>query len=156
MTLFVTREMIQQLIEVADRYSDEAAICADAGALQATAVMLAIAFEARLFCTVAMSQHVLEPEGKWPSGDPSRWELGRLVGVAREAGWFGSDPILEEAVSAINNLRIAAVHPAAYVRDGFGFVTERDLDGMRKIIIGAMDVLARIVRDLPPPQKTLA
>jgi hypothetical protein len=150
-SLFIKREMIQQLIELGERYSDEAAICAEAGASQATAVMLAIAFEARLFCAVAMSQHVLEPEGKWPSGNPSKWELGRLVGVAREAGWFGSDPILEEAVSAINDLRITAVHPAAYVRDGAWFVTERELEAMRKVLIGAMDVLARIVRELPPP-----
>lgn len=151
MSLFIKREMIQQLIAVGDRYSEQAAICADAGAFQATAVMLAIAFEARLFCTVAMSQHVLEPDGKWPGGDPSRWELGRLVGVARDAGWFASDPILEEAVSAINDLRIAAVHPAAYVRDGAWFVTERELEAMRTALIGAMEVLARIVRDLPPP-----
>jgi len=151
MSLFVKREMIQQLIEVADRYSEEAAICAEAGAFQATALMLAIAFEARLFCTVVMSQHVLEPEGKWPSGDPSRWELGRLVGVAREAGWFASDPLLEEAVSAINDLRIWAVHPAAYVRDGARFTTGRELEAMRKVLIGAMDVLARIARDLPAP-----
>jgi hypothetical protein len=54
-------------------------------------------------------------------------------------------------VSAINDLRIAAVHPAAYVRDGARFVTKRELEAMRSVLIGAMDVLARIVRELPPP-----
>jgi hypothetical protein len=54
-------------------------------------------------------------------------------------------------VSAINHLRITAVHPAAHVRDGAWFLTERELEAMRKALIGAIDVLARIVRELPPP-----
>jgi hypothetical protein len=54
-------------------------------------------------------------------------------------------------VSAINELRITAVHPAAHVRDGARFLTERELEAMRKALIGAMDVLAGVVRELPPP-----
>ncbi len=95
------------------------------------------------------SQHVLEAEGQWPRGDPFKWELGRLVGVARDAEWF--DPRFEEVVSAINDVRIAAVHPAAYIRDDAHFTTEPELGAVRHAIDDANDALRMIIRDLPDP-----
>ena len=149
MSLFIKREMIEQLIELADQYEHEGAKCADAGAFQAANVMFTIAFEAKLFCAVGMSQHVLEAEAKWPGGDPFKWELGRLVGAARDADWF--EPTLEEAVSEINSIRIAAVHPAAYIRDGGYFLSEVELEAIFNALVAADEALGRIVQDLPLP-----
>jgi hypothetical protein len=154
---FITQEMIGQLIELSDRNRAEAARCADAGAFEAGCVMMAATFEAMLFCTVSMSEHVLQPAGNWPEGDPFKWTLGVLVGIANRAGWFAGRGVgesdLGEAVEAVNDLRIFSLHPAAAVRDGAVPLGEREFAAIFNLLVAADDALAAVIDALPDPPR---
>ena len=69
MTQLLTQGMISELVELSERYRDQARRCADSEAYEAAVVMIGSAIETMLFTTVAMSQHVVEPADNWPFGD---------------------------------------------------------------------------------------
>lgn len=149
--------MIGQLTEIADRYRLEAGICADAGAFQAGIVMMGCVLEAMLFCSVGMSEHVLRAKAHWPAGetDPFKWELGRLVDIAKRAGWFAQEAFpgarLEEVIEWVNDVRICSVHPAAYIRDGAYFATEQEFAAVFAVLTAADHALGEVIRTLPDP-----
>jgi hypothetical protein len=152
-SVWIKQGTIAQLVDFADSYREEAGRCADAGAFTAACVMMASTLEAMLLSTVGMAQHVLEPEGLWPVGDPFDWTLGRLVGTASRAGWFDNDPVgdLADAIESINTVRICCIHPGAYIRDRATPFTELQLEALFAVFVAADTALGRAIRDLPPP-----
>jgi hypothetical protein len=119
--------------------------------------MMGCVLEAMLFCAVGMSEHVLRADGHWPPGDsdPFKWELGRLVGIAKGAGWFAQEAFprarLDEAVKWINYVRICSVHPAAYVREGAYFASEREFAAVFAVLTAADNALGEVINALPDP-----
>jgi hypothetical protein len=154
-TLFIKREIIEQLLELHDRYLDQAGRCADAGAFEGALVMLGSAIENMLFLTVTMSEHVLRETGSWPEGDPFKWTLGPLIATATKAGWFENhgipDTDLAAVVEAINKVRVSTIHPAAYVRDGGRPLDEQAFKASVSVASAIDDALTRVVNELPPP-----
>lgn len=129
----------QHLYEIETRYWDEACKCQQAGAYIAGCAMLGAALEAGLMAMVIF--HASEVA---KCNTPSRrknapkhlleWNLGELLGVAREMGWLPAsgvtdrDPILwsigdhAQAVRLLRNL----VHPGRYVKDFAGLEVNAD------------------------------
>jgi hypothetical protein len=152
----ITRDEIRELVDLHDRYRKEAAVCADAGAFTAATVMMGSALEAMLVCTVRMAEHVLRPDNLWPSGDPAKWTLGAVLKVANKAGWFAAfGHSLEDAVEAVNNVRISGVHPAAYIRDGAWPFEEREFSAVFTVLMSADQALGDFVKRLPQPARPL-
>jgi hypothetical protein len=156
--LFITQQMIQQLIELNDRFRVDAGRAADAGSYMAGCVMMSSAIETMLFCSLGMSQHVLELAGLWPEReDPFKWTLGRMIGLATAAGWFAGRDLhgvdLSEAVDALNDLRIMWVHPAAYIRDGGQSPREEHFAALFAILLAVDEALGDVVKGIPAPPR---
>jgi hypothetical protein len=148
----ITQEEIRMLIDLHERYREEAGKSADAGAFTAATVMMGSALEAQLLCTVRMAEHVLRPANQWPSGDPLDWTLGKIVKAANDAGWFATvGPALPAAIEAVNRVRVVCVHPAAYIRDGAWPLSEREFAAVFNALVGASMALGDVVRNLPQP-----
>jgi hypothetical protein len=112
------RETYLRLVDIAIDRHDEAKVCADAGAHVAACVLVGAALEAVLLVTAANAEPDLRARDRWPSGDPLRWHLGRLLRLATEEGWFEptDDLALAEAADGVRYVR-NLVHPGAFVRE---------------------------------------
>jgi hypothetical protein len=157
MTLFIKQEMIDQLVGLHERYSDQAVRCAQAGVHEAAFVMMASAVETMLFSTITMSEHVLRDSDLWPEKHPFDWTLGTMIGIATRAGWFEDHGIpgadLGAAVEGVNLVRVGVLHPAAYIRDGGLPLSERQLAAAFAVLLAVDDALGHVVSELPPPSE---
>ena len=152
----ITQEEIGLLIGLHDHYLQEAVTCADAGAYTAATAMMGSALEAQLICTVRMSEHVLRPANLWPSGDPADWSLGTVVKVAKRAGWFAAvGPSLDDAIGAVNDVRVTCLHPAAHIRDGARLIGEREFGAVFNVLMSADRALGNVINELPQPGEPL-
>lgn len=147
----ITQEEIAQLVELHDRYRNEAGVCADAGAFTAATVMIGAALEAELVCAIRMAEHMLRPADLWPSGDPANWTFGPLIDTAIAAGWFASMQGVDEALDGLNDVRICCVHPAAYIRDGGQPLAEREFGAIFAVLLAVDKALSDVVVGLPDP-----
>lgn len=119
MTRYFDEDTRQRLIALTESARNEARASRSAGAYRAACIMIGSAVEAALLAAVATVEVELRESGRWPTGNPLRWDLGTLLKIAKQAEWLPASTSgyeLSDAVNAVEQLR-NLVHPAAYVRD---------------------------------------
>lgn len=141
----ITMQQLTELTEIAGELSEQAQRCREAGLWSAALIHLAGSAEAALLATICIFEPELRNAGLWrpPKGDPTRWTLGQLAGVARDAGWLPVQPAtagheaegkpsepaqssddlfacldgqIGDAMKFVEQLRNMIVHPGAFVR----------------------------------------
>jgi hypothetical protein len=123
-------EQVRDLVTWAGELRDEAERCVAAEAWRAGVVLLGSAVEAGILATLCSLEPELRDGGWWPSKDPTRWTLGDLVHVARNAGvlphelaapqsdvFATLEGSIGDAALFLGRVRNMLIHPGAYSRE---------------------------------------
>jgi hypothetical protein len=129
----LTQDHVRQLVDLAGVLRDEADDCAKNKHWRAAVMLIAQSVEAGLVATVYCCETELRALHAWPAGPdspPQQWPIGKLLGVARRAGWLAqglhadTSPIdalsgeIGDAVAFLHEARNLAVHPGRAVVGG--------------------------------------
>lgn len=181
-TFTMTVVQFKELTELAVNLHTEAERCRDCGQWAAALFLLGGSAEAALLATTGVFEPELRTAGLWnpPKGDPTKWTLGNLGNIARNAGWLPSqspsaaqeiprqrpaqggeadiftclDGETGDALRFVERLRNMIAHPGAYVREPLRPDTTND-EHMRQTY-GLMDgILADVFDRLTTQMQTL-
>ncbi|MHB1787515.1 MAG: hypothetical protein ACYCS7_15545 [Acidimicrobiales bacterium] len=178
----MTLVQFNELAELAGNLHTEAGRCRDCGRWAAALFFLGGSAEAALLANVGVSEPELRAAGLWnpPKGDPTKWTLGNLGNLARNAGWLPtqSPPAAEptsrqrpaqsveddiftsldgetgDALRFVERIRNMIAHPGAYVREPLRPDTAND-EHMRQTYELIDGILADVFDRLTTQMQTL-
>lgn len=141
----ISQQQLAELTELAGKLHAEAERCRDARRWLAALMLLGGSVEAVLLATTCIFEPELRKAGLWKprKDDPTRWTLGELATITRQAGWLPAQPPdtsddrtephqkattddtiftpldgqIGDAMKFVERLRNMIVHPGAYVRE---------------------------------------